>query len=148
MAYNYGNYTGMNYGIGGINYSPNYGQNQIPMQNNYQQQMQQRSGNVILDWNWAQGVGMVASTYIPPGSKALFMESGDNQRIYIKAVDLSGRPQPIEAYELVKIENIVDQPYGNDGSSNAPDMSEYVKRSDLEAMVSEAVTKAVNEALK
>ena len=59
----------------------------------------------------------------------------------MKSTDVSGRPLPMETYDLVKRENVVAQ----QPKQPQIDLSEYVKMSDLESKVKELVNKALNE---
>lgn len=138
MAYNYGNYYPTPMG----NYSPQYSQtpmNQMQMNNmQMQPQMQQQSNNA--GFVWVQGEAAAKAYPVAAGNSVLLMDS-EAPVLYMKSTDVSGRPLPMEIYDLVKRENIVaSQP-----KQPQIDLSEYVKMSDLESKVKELVNKALNE---
>lgn len=130
MAYNYGNYypTPMN------NFSPQY--SQTPMN---QMQMQQPQSN-NAGFVWVQGEAAAKAYPVAAGNSVLLMDS-EAPVLYMKSTDVSGRPMPMEIYDLVKRENAVaSQP-----KQPQIDLSEYVKMSDLESKVKELVNQALNE---
>ena len=130
MAYNYGNYypTPMN------NFSPQY--SQTPMN---QMQMQQPQSN-NAGFVWVQGEAAAKAYPVAAGNSVLLMDS-EAPVLYMKSTDVSGRPLPMETYDLVKRENVVAQ----QPKQPQIDLSEYVKNSELEAKVKELVNKALNE---
>lgn len=133
MAYNYGNYypTPMN------NFSPQY--SQTPMnQMQMQPQMQQQPNNA--GFVWVQGEAAAKAYPVAAGNSVLLMDS-EAPVLYMKSTDVSGRPLPMETYDLVKRENVVAQ----QPKQPLIDLSEYVKNSELEAKVKELVNKALNE---
>ena len=138
MAYNYGNYYPTPMG----NFSPQYSQtpmNQMQMNNmQMQPQMQQQSNNA--GFVWVQGEAAAKAYPVAAGNSVLLMDS-EAPVLYMKSTDVSGRPLPMETYDLVKRENVVAQ------QSKQPqiDLSEYVKMSDLESKVKELVNQALNE---
>lgn len=138
MAYNYGNYYPTPMG----NYSPQYSQtpmNQMQMNNmQMQPQMQQQSNNA--GFVWVQGEAAAKAYPVAAGNSVLLMDS-EEPVLYMKSTDVSGRPLPMETYDLVKRENVVaSQP-----KQQQIDLSEYVKMSDLETKVKELVNQALNE---
>ena len=177
MAYNYGNYYGNNGWVMPNNgYYTNTPMNgttytqtpQAPIQQpmNYQTtpQMPQPSytpqGNNSTGMNWVQGRAGANSFFVAPGQSALLMDSEESV-LYVKSVDMTGRPMPLEVYDLVKRDNVIDAPQisqkaqYNQSGNNIPnvqssmasephiDMSEYVKKSDVEKMIADAVNKAL-----
>lgn len=138
MAYNYGNYYPTPMG----NFSPQYSQtpmNQMQMNNmQMQPQMQQQSNNA--GFVWVQGEAAAKAYPVAAGNSVLLMDS-EAPVLYMKSTDVSGRPLPMETYDLVKRESVVaSQP-----KQPQIDLSEYVKMSELEAKVKELVNKALNE---
>ena len=141
MAYNYVNYYPTPMG----NFSPQY--SQTPMNNmqmnNMQmqpqmQQMQQQSNNA--GFVWVQGEAAAKAYPVAAGNSVLLMDS-EAPVLYMKSTDVSGRPLPMETYDLVKRENVVaSQP-----KQQQIDLSEYVKMSDLESKVKELVNQALSE---
>lgn len=138
MAYNYGNYYPTPMG----NYSPQYSQtpmNQMQMNNmQMQPQMQQQSNNA--GFVWVQGEAAAKAYPVAAGNSVLLMDS-EAPVLYMKSTDVSGRPLPMETYDLVKRENVVAQ----QPKQPQIDLSEYVKMSDLESKVKELVNKALSE---
>ena len=131
MAYNYGNYYPTPMG----NFSPQY--SQTPM-NNMQMQPQQQSNNA--GFVWVQGEAAAKAYPVAAGNSVLLMDS-EAPVLYMKSTDVSGRPLPMETYDLVKRENVVVQ----QPKQPQIDLSEYVKMSDLESKVKELVNQALNE---
>ena len=111
-----------------------------------QQPMSQQSASSGI--NWVQGRAGANSFYVAPGQSALLMDSEDSV-LYVKSVDMTGRPMPLEIYDLVKRDSVVDVPQISQrqapASQPAPDMSQYVKASDLESMVEKYVNKALEK---
>ena len=139
MAYNYGNYYPTSMG----NFGPQYSQtpmNQMQMNNmQMQPQMQQPQSN-NAGFVWVQGEAAAKAYPVAAGNSVLLMDS-EAPVLYMKSTDVSGRPMPMETYDLVKRENVVaSQP-----KQPQIDLSEYVKNSELEAKVKELVNKALNE---
>lgn len=149
--YNYGNYqaNGMNNGYNtgyqqpyAQQYYPNqqYAQTQIPMNQSYSQ------GSGTQGFVWVQGEAGAKAYPVAAGVSVLLMDS-EAPVLYMKSTDASGRPLPIETYDLVKRETVVAT-QGYSQSNQLPmreDMSQYVKTSDLEAKVEELVNKALEK---
>lgn len=154
--YNYGNYqaNGMNNGYSTGNgpqypytpqYYPNqqYAQAQMPM-NQMNQSYSQGGGT--QGFVWVQGEAGAKAYPVAAGVSVLLMDS-EAPVLYMKSTDASGRPLPIETYDLVKRETVVAT-QGYSQSNQLPmreDMSQYVKTSDLEAKVEELVNKALEK---
>lgn len=144
MAYNYSNYPyqqpmsnqqnysyNQNYQLPGPNQMPQM--QQMPMQNTIQRQ----PSNSI---NWVQGEAAARSYQLNPGESALLMDS-EAPVLYAKTVDVYGRPMPMEIYDLVKRDTIVDS---NQSYSRSPG-EQYVKVSELEDKIYEIVRKAMEK---
>lgn len=153
MAYNYGNMGySQNYGnyygnapMNGTGYSNGMQQPQMNYQQNYQQpQMSYQAPMQNQSIIWVQGEAGAKAYPVPAGQSVLLMDSEDAV-LYVKSTDQTGRPLPMESYDLVKRESVVNVPqisqksHGND--------QEYVKMSDLEGKINDMVTKAVTKAL-
>lgn len=159
MPYNYGNYYGNNngYQMNGTQYGY---QNQMqqpqmsyqqPQPMNYQQQAYQMApqasqGNQSIIW--VQGEAGAKAYPVAAGQSVLLMDSEDAV-LYVKSTDQTGRPLPMESYDLVRRESVVNVPQISQKGQNSQmiDANEYVKVSDLETKVNEMVSKAVNKAL-
>lgn len=124
---NYNPYTGWwNNGVQYPSYNPTYvspnGVNQLSVSNN-------RSSGII----WVQGIaGANAFNDIAPGDSVPLFDS-ENPVIYIKSVDMNGRPKELEIYDLVKRQ-----------STTAPvaspiDMTKFVARDELDSFVENKV---------
>ena len=170
MPYNYGNYYGNGGNYNNMNGMNQYSQAQMPVQN-YQMTPQQQVQMPMQNYsqspsstgiNWVQGRAGANGFYVEPGRSALLMDSEDSV-LYVKSVDMTGRPFPLEVYDLVKRDSVIDAPqisqkaqYNQSGnnvsnvmSSGASephvDLSEYVKKSDVEKMITDDVNKALAE---
>ena len=159
MAYNYsqfqpGYYQGNGYAqqnpyyttaVNTQQYSGAGMQASVPMAQMQQPMSQQSTSSGI---NWVQGRAGANSFYVAPGQSSLLMDSEDSV-LYVKSVDMTGRPMPLEIYDLIKRDSVVDVPQISQrqapASQPAPDMSQYVKASDLESMVEKYVNKALEK---
>lgn len=154
MAYNYAGYNGWNQNPP-YQYYPNYvyqNQTTIPQ---YSQQFQppqqssqtqqQNSGSII----WVQGEAGAKAYPVAPGNSVLLMDS-ENPYLYVKATDATGRPLPMETYELVK-RDAQQFPISTTPATvttnpvTKEDLMQYVKESELEAKVQELIKKALGE---
>lgn len=95
------------------------------------QQQSQQTQQQINNFVWVQGEAGAKAYPVAAGNTVLLMDS-DSAVLYVKSADASGRPLPMETYDLVK-----RQPY----QPPQVDMSQYVKLSDLENEVSKLVNK-------
>lgn len=151
MAYNYGNYNygnvpvngyGYPYSTGNMGYSQSYNAQPQP-QMNYQQMPQQpqtQNQSII----WVQGEAGAKAYPVAAGQSVLLMDSEDAV-LYVKSTDQTGRPLPMESYDLVKRESVVNVPQISQKSHGQE--KEYVTMSDLEGKINDMVTKAVSKAL-
>ena len=135
MAYNYGNYYPTSVG----NFSQQYSNMPMNSMQMNQMQMQQPQSN-NAGFVWVQGEAAAKAYPVAAGNSVLLMDS-EAPVLYMKSTDVSGRPLPMETYDLVKRENVVAQ----QPKQPQIDLSEYVKMSDLESKVKELVNKALNE---
>lgn len=108
---------------------------------NTQPPVQQSSGGFI----WVQGEAAAKAYPVAPGNSVLLMDS-EEPVLYMKATDNTGRPLPLEVYDLVKREASVPSPKIEQNQPQI-DLSEYVKVSDLEAKVKEMTKEALDEFL-
>ena len=160
MPYNYGNYYGNNngYQMNGAQYGYQNQMQQPQMsyqqlqQMNYQQQAYQMAPQGNQSIIWVQGEAGAKAYPVAAGQSVLLMDSEDAV-LYVKSTDVTGRPLPMESYDLVKRESVVNVPQisqraSSHGQNNQMiDTNEFVKVSDLETKVNEMVSKAVNKAL-
>ena len=159
MAYTYGafqpNYgNGMGYQTVYPTQAPNpYSgyQTAVPMQQmpqmpQMQPQVSQQNNNT--GFVWVQGEAGAKAYAVSAGNSVLLMDS-ENPVLYMKSTDASGRPLPIETYDLVRREEVQTRPMIPKSQAapiqeyQVPDLSEYVKMSDLEEKVRELVNKAL-----
>lgn len=140
---NYGNYP---------NWNP-YQNNGVYSGNQYNQQqgnpqIPQSSQAVSMKADWAQGEAAARAYPCSPGMLTLLMDN-ETPTLYVKQTDPSGRPYPLEVYDLVKRESYPAQNqqmlpmYSQANHQVEPDMSAYVKRDELESEVSEIVRRAM-----
>lgn len=140
MAYNYVNYTtpvppGA---YGNATFNTQLYPSPVPM--NQQPQMPQPQQNTV-GFVWVQGEAAAKAYPVAPGNSVLLMDS-DSPTLYMKSTDNTGKPLPLEIYDLVKREDVIASPKETQPQI---DLSEYVKMSDLEAKVKEMIKKALNE---
>lgn len=149
MPYNYGNYNPQmmqqNFQNGQYYQMPGQ-QIQQPMQYNvpvqqYQSPQPQQSANTN-GFVWVQGEAGAKAYPVGSGNTVLLMDS-ENPVLYIKSTDNSGRPFPMETYDLIKREN---SPVGN-SQKQSVDLSDYVKKSEINEMLETMVQQAVDAAL-
>lgn len=161
MPYNYGNfqnggYTGQMYNtaVPGTTWNQPFYQNQysqsvpnqpvqqMPQLNQVNQQQTGNSGFV-----WVQGEAGAKAYPVAAGNSVLLMDS-EAPVLYMKSTDSSGRPLPIETYDLVKREPVshqqIPQPPVQQKMPEI-DLSNYVKNEDLEAKVMELIDKALGK---
>lgn len=117
-------------------YVPQYQNWQQPMQNNDlvyrpQPQVQQNMGSFA----YCMGIEGAKAFPIAPNQTVFLMDSND-PIAYIKSADMSGK-------QTLRIFDMVERSEESAPEESKIDMSEYVKRSDIEDMVSEAVDKAM-----
>lgn len=77
---------------------------------------------------WVKSEEEARNFPVAPGSSVMLMNENESA-MYLKSTDISGRPFPLETYDLVKREE----------KKNTED---YVKREELEQLVADAVSKA------
>lgn len=118
-----------------MNYPSNY-QTAVPM--NQPQQQTNNAGFV-----WVQGEAAAKAYPVAAGNSVLLMDS-DAPVLYMKSTDNTGKPLPMETYDLVK-RNPVSYQMQQAPQQPQIDLSEYVKMSDLEAKVNELVNKALEK---
>lgn len=113
-------------------------QPQQPVQNN------QPTGN--QGFVWVQGEAGAKAYPVAAGNSVLLMDS-ESPVLYMKSTDISGRPLPIETYDLVKREDrpVIPQSTVQHVQQPQIDLSQYVKTSDLEAKVEEIVNKVLEK---
>lgn len=156
MAYNYGNVPmngyGYPYSTGNMGYSQSYNAQPQP-QTNYQQMPQQPSYQMSPQPQmqnqsiiWVQGEAGAKAYPVAAGQSVLLMDSEDAV-LYVKSTDMTGRPLPMESYDLVKRDTVVNIPQISQKAQPAQMNEEYVKKSELESKVNDMVEKAVNKAL-
>lgn len=123
------------YGNPNMGYSQGYNQG-------YSQARTVNQPQVENTFAWVYGDAGAKAFPVAPGKTVVLM---DNERpiMYLKSTDMSGRPLPLEVYELVKVTEQSQAPMpqwsGNTMhpqiSQNSTDMNEYVKKADLESEV-------------
>lgn len=105
-----------------------------------QPQPQQQPNALLVEW--VRGLAAAESYHAAPGQTAIFLDSlapAEAPVMYFVSSDQNGRPLPVETYDLVKrVNNPVNQ-------APAIDLSEYVRKSDIEELVMTATAKAVDQ---
>lgn len=92
-------------------------------------------------FNWVQGLEAVKSYPMAPGTKMAFFDS-EQPRVYIKAVDATGKPMELEIYDLVKHEPVTEETPKIDTSSF---VTEEKMLELIPAVVKQEVEKAISE---
>lgn len=154
MPYNYSQYQPN----GGYQWNPYYQtavntqqysgsgmQTAVPM-NQPQQPVQNTQSTGNQGFVWVQGEAGAKAYPVAAGNSVLLMDS-ESPVLYMKSTDISGRPLPIETYDLVKREEkpIIPQAPVQQVQQPQIDMSQYVTMSELEAKVEELVNKALEK---
>lgn len=89
-------------------------------QNGYQRsQMNYHTEQQTNGIEWVQGIGGAKAYYVQPGTKKFLMDS-ENSTFYIKEVDSSGRPLPLQVFD-----------YTQRKPEEKPEEPEYVTRKEL-----------------
>ena len=89
---------------------------------------------------WVQGDAGAKSYPVAPGNRIALFDS-ENPVVYIKSVDLSGRPAEMEIYDLVRREpKPVSEP-------PKVDLTNFITRDEISTIVSETVSKEVDRAI-
>ena len=150
MPYNYSQYQPN----GGYQNVPNqwypYYQTPTSTQMTSMNQMQQPQQNNQPAGNqgfvWVQGEAGAKAYPVAAGNSVLLMDS-ESPVLYMKSTDISGRPLPIETYDLVKREDrpVITQAPVQQVQQPQIDLSQYVTMSELEAKVEELVNKALEK---
>lgn len=142
----YGNSYGNQYGNSyGNQYGNSYG-NQRP---NMRQQVSMKA-------DWALGEEAAKAYPTQPGMLTLLMDA-EHPTLYVKQTAANGHPFPLEVYDLVKREthqpaqNYQQQqqqqqllPMYSQGTQPVQDMSEFVRRDELERDIADMVHKAMS----
>lgn len=97
------------------------------------QQQQEEEGGI----NWVQGEAGARSAFVKPGRSKLLMDS-EQPVFYIKSVDVSGMPLPLRIYDF---NERVSKPQNSNSSKQNKKEVEYVKKDELESLVSEIMKK-------
>lgn len=142
------NYNGMNSAYSGMN---NWNQPQMqggnPMNGNqpmYQTapQSQQMQTSVAF----ISGGQIEARAYpVAPGNKVYLFDM-DGRTFYVKGVDTNGMPLPFKTYDYTEtIEpQLPAQSYASGMDSQSIDMSNYIRRDEVESMIAAEVERRLN----
>jgi hypothetical protein len=137
----YGN-NGAAYQNGGNYYNQNQGMN-MPLISQMQPQVQ--NGSMISGLNWVQGDAGAKAWYVAPGTGAVLLDSEDNV-MYIKYADQMGRPTLLKkCYEDFVDEAPLALPQNSSAPAPSMDMSEYIRREEVEDMITREVEKRMND---
>ena len=91
-------------------------------------------------FQWVQGEAAAKAYHVEPGQTVLLMDS-DSPVLYYKSTDQSGRPTPMIIYDLIerKPADVTTE------SAEKVDLSEDVKRDELEEIIRNAVAKSIEK---
>ena len=81
---------------------------------------------------WVQGEEAAKAYPVAAGNQVLLMDS-DKPVLYMKSTDASGRPQPMEIYDLVRREEPVAE------KAVTPDLSEYVRKDEIKELIASSI---------
>lgn len=106
----------------------------------YTPQIPQSSPNPSSSFVWVQGEAGAKSYPVAPGNRIALFDS-ENPVVYIKSVDLSGKPAEMEIYDLVRRESkpIVETP--------KVDLTNFITRDEIATLLAESVSKEVDKAI-
>lgn len=90
-------------------------------------------------FNWVQGLEAVKSYPMAPGTKMAFFDS-EQPRVYIKAVDVTGKPMELEIYDLVKYEPVTEE-------TPKIDTSSFMTEEKVLELIPDVVKKEVEKAM-
>ena len=85
---------------------------------------------------WVQGESSALAYPVAPGNTVILMDS-DEPVVYKKSTDEHGKPLPMDVYDLVK------RPLNSSTTPNI-DLSEYMKKSDVEQYIKERLDKELD----
>ena len=89
---------------------------------------------------WVQGEAGAKSYPVAPGNRIALFDS-ENPVVYIKTVDLSGKPAEMEIFDLVKRE---PKPVEE---SPKVDFTSFITREEISQIVADSVSKEVEKAI-
>jgi len=113
-------------------YEPSYNTQMRQMLNPYMMNQTPQMNNSNTGFIWVQGEAAAKAYPVAAGNTVLLMDS-ESQVLYIKSTDATGKPLPMETYDLVKREDPV--------ASEEKETVEYVSKDEVMRMISEAVKK-------
>ena len=87
---------------------------------------------------WTQSRTAAEAYQVSPGQTVLLMDA-NSPTLYLKTTDASGRPAPMVIYDLVERKD-VETPIENAPTPEPVDLSEYVKRSEIEDLIEQKMS--------
>ena len=94
-----------------------------------------------MQFVWVQGEAGAKSYPVAPGNRIALFDS-ENPVVYIKTVDLSGKPAEMEIFDLVKREpKPIEEP-------PKVDFTTFITRDEIGKIVSDSVSKEVDKAIE
>lgn len=106
---------------------------------------QGQQANFENTFAWVYGDAGAEAFPVAPGRTVLLMHYSE-PILYVKSVDMNGRPLPMEVYELVRRNNGYSQApqlMGQVSQQPQMNMNEYVKKSELEGQVNDIVNRSM-----
>lgn len=121
-----------------MNYGNGYGYSQGPSQSFLQP-------NVSCTYGYSDAG--VEAYPVAPGNSVIFFPVNGEQIMWIKSVDMSGRPYPIRSYYLNEREmGFAQAPQiPQNQMSMGPNMNEYVKKTEVEGMVNDIMNRNMSQ---
>ena len=108
-------------------------------------QMTQPNNQQNVGINWVKGEQGAVSFIVAPNSTALLMDS-ECKRFYLKSADASGMPLPLRKFEFNEIIQEGSQLMPQPVAPAEIDLSQYVKRSEVEDLVKQQINALSKEA--
>ena len=89
---------------------------------------------------WVQGEAGAKSYPVAPGNRIALFDS-ENPVVYIKSVDVTGKPTEMEIYDLVKREPKPKE------EPKTVDLTNYITREEFSSLIAASVSKEVDKAI-
>lgn len=142
-------YTPMQpYAVNSLQHMPMVSQPQNPLMSIVTQPQQTTIPQVYFTkMAWSQGDTAARAYQLAPGEKVYFMDS-DAPFVYVREADMTGRPLPMETYQLVKKtgDDVPEKPKVDLSQFvKTDDIASFVKADDIKAIVAKAVEEQVNK---
>ena len=126
-------------------YTYQYQQRPYIQQPQYQTPVQPMMNKNVYDW--VQGDNAAKAYPVAVGQSMILIDA-DHPFMYQKTTDVTGKPQQLKYFTFSEISEDEYKAYfngQNDSSKNQVDLSNYVRRDEIERLVSEATARAIEK---